>query len=49
MPADRSADYIQMLDSFNAGWIDFGVAGTEHVKGKIDLLTAVKGLVARAA
>ena len=35
MPADLSGAYIEMLDSFNSGWIDFGVAGTEHVKGTI--------------
>jgi NAD(P)H dehydrogenase (quinone) len=49
MPADRSVAYIEMLDSFNSGWIDFGVAGTEQVKGRIDLVTAVKGLVAKSA
>ena len=49
MPADLSGAYIEMLDSFNSGWIDFGVAGTEHVKGTIDLLTAVKSLVSKSA
>jgi NAD(P)H dehydrogenase (quinone) len=47
-PADLSGNYIEMLDSFNSGWIDFGVAGTEHIKGTIDLLTAVKSLVSKA-
>jgi hypothetical protein len=41
MPADRSGAYIEMIDSFNSRWIDFGVPGTEHVKGTIDLVTAV--------
>ena len=49
IPADLSGNYIEMLDSFNSGWIDFGVAGTEHVKGTINLLTAVKSLVSKSA
>jgi NAD(P)H dehydrogenase (quinone) len=49
IPAHLSGNYIEMLDSFNSGWIDFGVAGTEHVKGTIDLLTAVKSLVSKSA
>ena len=49
MPADRSGAYIEMLDSFNSRWIDFGVLGTEHVKGTIDLVTGVKSLTARSA
>jgi NAD(P)H dehydrogenase (quinone) len=48
MPADRSAAYIEMNDSFNSRWIDFGVPSTEHVKGTIDLVTTVKSLVRRA-
>ena len=47
IPADRSGAYIEMLDSFNSGWIAFGVAGTEHVKGTVDLETAVQAMVAR--
>ncbi len=49
IPAHLSGPYIEMLDSFNSGWIDFGVAGTEHVKGSTDLLTAVKSLVSKSA
>jgi NAD(P)H dehydrogenase (quinone) len=49
IPADLSGHYIEMLDSFNSGWIDFGVAGTEHVKGSIDLVTAVKSLVSKSS
>jgi NAD(P)H dehydrogenase (quinone) len=49
MPADRSGAYIEMTDSFNSRWIDFGVPGTEHVKGAIDLVTAVKLLTRRAS
>ncbi len=47
MPADRSGAYIEMTDSFNSKWIDFGVPGTEHVKGTIDLVTGVKSLTMR--
>lgn len=49
MPADRSGAYIEMADSFNSRWIDFGVPGTEHVKGTFDLVTAVKSLATRAS
>jgi NAD(P)H dehydrogenase (quinone) len=48
MPADRSGAYIEMLDSFNAGWIDFGVANTEHIKGTMDLVTTVRALVEKS-
>lgn len=49
MPADRSGAYIEMTDSFNSRWIDFGVPGTEHVKGTIDLVTAVNSLTGRVS
>jgi NAD(P)H dehydrogenase (quinone) len=49
MPADRSGAYIEMTDSFNSRWIDFGVPGTEHVKGTIDPVAAVKSLTRRAS
>jgi NAD(P)H dehydrogenase (quinone) len=49
IPANLSGAYIEMLDSFNSGWIDFGVADTEPVKGTIDLRTAVKSLVSKSA
>ena len=45
IPADRSGPYLEMIDSFNAHWIDFGVPGTEHVKGTLDLLTTVQSFV----
>lgn len=48
LPADRSGAYIELLDSFNSGWIDFGVANTEHIKGSVDLLTTVRSLAARS-
>lgn len=49
IPADLSGPYIEMLDSFNAGWIDFGVPNTERVKGTVDLLTAVRSLVSKSS
>jgi hypothetical protein len=48
MPADRSGAYIEMVDSLNSGWIDFGVPGTEHIKGTTDLVTTVKALAAKS-
>jgi NAD(P)H dehydrogenase (quinone) len=48
MPADRSGPYLEMLDNFNSRWIDFGVPGTEAIKGKVDLETTVKMLVAKS-
>ena len=48
MPADRSGAYIEMLDSLNKHWIDFGVPNTEHIKGTTDLLTTVKALAAQS-
>ncbi len=49
MPEERSGAYIEMLDSFNRHWIDFGVPGTEHVKGTTDLVSGVAALAARAS
>jgi hypothetical protein len=37
-----------MLDAFNSRWIDFGVAGTEHIKGNTELETVIEGLVSRS-
>jgi len=48
MPADRSGAYIEMVDSLNSGWIDFGVPGTEQTKGTTDLVSTVKALVAKS-
>jgi NAD(P)H dehydrogenase (quinone) len=33
MPADRTGTYIEMVKSFNSGWIHFGVPGTEQFYG----------------
>jgi uncharacterized protein YbjT (DUF2867 family) len=49
IPADRSGAYIEMLDSFNSGWIDFGVPNTEHIKGTTDLLTAVRSFASKSS
>jgi NAD(P)H dehydrogenase (quinone) len=49
MPAERSGNYIEMLDSFNSGWIDFGVPNTEPIQGTTDLLTTVRSLVAKSS
>jgi uncharacterized protein YbjT (DUF2867 family) len=43
-PAPR----IQMLDGFNAGWIDFGRRGTEARKGNMTIDQAIAALVDRA-
>ena len=46
IPAERSSAYLEMVDSINSGWINFGVPGTEHMKGVIDLVTTIKALAA---
>jgi NAD(P)H dehydrogenase (quinone) len=48
MAADRSGAYIEMVDSLNSGWIDFGVPGTEQTKGTTDLVTTVKALASKS-
>ena len=45
-PADRTAYRVEMLDAFNSGWIDFGVPGTEHARGRIPLDAALEALLA---
>ncbi len=49
IPAERSGAYIEMLDSFNSGWIDFGVSNTEHIKGTAELLNTVKSLATKSS
>ena len=44
LPQERSGPYLELLDSFNSRWIDFGAPNTEHVKGTLDLLTAIKSM-----
>jgi NAD(P)H dehydrogenase (quinone) len=48
MPPDRSGAYIEMVDSLNSGWIDFGAPNTEHIKGTTDLVTTVKALAKKS-
>jgi NAD(P)H dehydrogenase (quinone) len=48
MPTDRSDAYIEMVDSLNSGWIDFGVPGTEQIKGTTDLVTTVRALAEKS-
>lgn len=47
-PEDRTNLRVEMLDAFNSRWIDFGVAGTEHIKGNTELGTVIEGLVSRS-
>ena len=47
MPEARTAPRVEMLDSFNAGWIDFGVPGAESVTGTTELPTVLQKLVGR--
>jgi NAD(P)H dehydrogenase (quinone) len=44
MPAESSGPYVEMVDSFNSGWIDFGVAGAEHRKGTVELKACLTGI-----
>lgn len=48
MPADRSGAYIEMVDSLNSGWINFGAPNAEHFKGNTDLASTVKMLVKKS-
>jgi NAD(P)H dehydrogenase (quinone) len=45
-PVDRTAYRVEMLDAFNSGWIDFGVPGTEHTRGRVPLDAALAALLA---
>ncbi len=38
---------IQMLDGFNEGWIEFESGETGSVKGRVELKTVLRGLIAR--
>jgi NAD(P)H dehydrogenase (quinone) len=48
MPADRTANRIEMLAEFISGWIAFGVPGTEQATGSVELETVLGELVKRA-
>jgi NAD(P)H dehydrogenase (quinone) len=45
MPADRTGLYIEMVKSFNSGWIHFGNSGTETFHGQTTIAAFVRGLV----
>lgn len=44
MPADRTGLYIEMVKSFNSGWIHFGNPGTETFHGTTTIETFAHGL-----
>ncbi len=45
MPADRTGLYIEMVKSFNSGWIHFGNSGTETFHGQTTIEVFAQGLV----
>jgi NAD(P)H dehydrogenase (quinone) len=45
MPADRTGLYIEMVKSFNSGWIHFGNLGTETFHGQTTIEAFAQGLV----
>jgi NAD(P)H dehydrogenase (quinone) len=45
MPADRTGLYIEMVKSFNSGWIHFGNSGTETFHGQTTIEAFAQGLV----
>jgi NAD(P)H dehydrogenase (quinone) len=44
MPADRTGLYIEMVKSFNSGWIHFGNPGTESFHGPTTIERFAQGL-----
>jgi NAD(P)H dehydrogenase (quinone) len=44
MPADRTGLYIEMVKSFNSGWIHFGNPGTEAFYGPTTIDTFAQGI-----
>jgi NAD(P)H dehydrogenase (quinone) len=45
MPADRTGLYIEMVKSFNSGWIHFGNSGIEAFHGQTTIEAFAQGLV----
>lgn len=45
MPADRTGLYIEMVKSFNSGWIHFGNPGAEKFRGPTTIETFAQELV----
>jgi len=44
-PADRTGLYIEMVKSFNSGWIHFGNSGTEKFHGPTTIEAFAQELV----
>jgi NAD(P)H dehydrogenase (quinone) len=42
---DFNAPRAEMVDAFNSHWIDFGVPGTEHIKGTDELKDVIASVV----
>ncbi len=47
-PENRTALRVEMLDAFSSGWIDFGISGTEHITGEVELEEVIRSLATRA-
>ena len=45
MPADRTGLYIEMVKSFNSGWIHFGNSGTEAFHGPTTIEAFARGVI----
>jgi uncharacterized protein YbjT (DUF2867 family) len=45
MPGNRTGLYIEMVKSFNSGWIHFGNSGTERFHGQTTIETFAQELV----
>jgi NAD(P)H dehydrogenase (quinone) len=45
MPADHTGFYIEMVKSFNSGWIHFGNSGTETFHGQTTITAFAQGSV----
>lgn len=45
VPEGRTAARTEMVEGFNSGWIHFGLAGTEPVRGTVELETAIRGFL----
>ena len=49
MPADRTGLYIEMVKSFNSGWIHFGNSGTEKFHGRTTIEAFAQDLLKNGA
>ena len=48
MPADRTGLYIEMVKSFNSGWIHFGNPGTEKFHGPTTIKAFAQDLLKKS-